>query len=175
MNTDDLFDPLRFQSANEFSDTRVSGRTRFIFAAVEETKVSAPNLNPLECVGFTIVAFRVGSTEIDAKDITPSGAPDGVASRGGLSGREATMSESAGGTVRVVREMSATSMLKGVDSRIDESSLDRRSLGELNCSHEWQQYSDERANTKPRIEETVRKEGRGTVGFGIRKNGPKDT
>ena len=175
MNTDDLFGPLRFQSANEFSDTRVSGRTRFIFAAVEETKISAPNLNPLECVGFTIVAFRVGSTEIDAKDIAPSGAPDDVASLGGLSGREATMSESAGGTVRVVREMSATSMLKGVDARIDESSLDRRSLGELNCSHEWQQYSDERANTKPRIEESVREEGRSTVGLGIRKNGPKDT
>ena len=92
-------------------------------------------------------------------------------------GLQATMSESAGGTctVRVVREMSATSMLKGVDSQIGESSLDRRSLGELNCSHEWQQYSDERANTKPRIEESVREEGRSTVGLGIRKNGPKDT
>ena len=85
------------------------------------------------------------------------------------------MSESAGGTVRVVREMSATSMLKGVDSRIDDSSLDRRSLGELNCSHEWQQDSDERANTKPRIEDSARKEGRSTVGLGIRKKGPKYT
>ena len=75
-------------------------------------------------MGLTIVAFRVGSTEIDPKDIAPSGAPDDVASLGGLGGREATMSESAGGTVRVVREMSAASMLKGVDSRIDEASLD---------------------------------------------------
>jgi hypothetical protein len=142
---------------------------------VEETKVSAPNLNPLKCVSLTIVAFRVGSTEIDAKDIAPSGAPDDVASLGGLGGREATMSESAGGTVRVVREMSATSMLKGVDFRIDESCLDRRSLGELDGSQEGQQDSEERVHAKPRIEETVRKEGRSTVGLGIRKNGPKGT
>ena len=85
------------------------------------------------------------------------------------------MSESAGGTVRVVREMSATSMLKGVDSRIDDASLDSRGLGELDCSHKGQQYSDKRGNTKPRIEESVREEGRSTVGLGIRKNGPKDT
>jgi hypothetical protein len=155
---------------------------------VEETKISAPNLNPLKCVGLTIVAFRVGSTEIIPKDIAPSGAPDDVASLGGLCSREATMSESAGGTVRVVREMPATSMLKGVDFRIDESSLDRRSLGELDCSHEVQ-YGHESANTKrrvagtsnksvrtkPRVEESVHKEGRSTVGLGIRKNGPKDT
>ena len=145
MNPDDLFGPLRFQSANEFSDTRVSGRTRFIFAAVEKTKISAPNLNPLKCVGLTIVALRVGSTEIDAKDIAPSGAPDDVASLSGLGGREATMSESAG-TVRVVREMAAASMLKGVDSRIDEASLDRRSLGELDSSQEGQQDSEGRVH-----------------------------
>ena len=30
-------------------------------------------------------------------------------------------------------------------------------------------------HAKPRIEDTVRKEGRSTVGLGIRKNGPKDT
>ena len=126
-------------------------------------------------MSLTIVAFRVGSTEIDAKDIAPSGAPDDVASLGGLGGREATMSESAGGTVRVVREMSATSMLKGVDFRIDESCLDRRSLGELVGSQEGQQDSEERVHAKPRIEETVRKEGRSTVGLGIRKNGPKGT
>ena len=126
-------------------------------------------------LSFLIISFRVGSTEIDAKDITPSGAPDDVASRGGLSGREATMSESAGGTVRVVREMSATGMLKSVDSRIDEASLDRRSLGELDSSQEGQQDSEERVHAKPRIEDTVRKEGRSTVGLGIRKNGPKGT
>ena len=85
------------------------------------------------------------------------------------------MSESAGGTVRVVREMSAASMLKGVDSRIDEASLDRRSLGELDSSQEGQQDSEERVHAKPGIEETVRKEGRNTVGLGIRKNGPKGT
>jgi hypothetical protein len=156
---------------------------------VEETKISAPNLNPLKCVGLTIVALRVGSTEIDAKDIAPSGAPDDVASLSGLGGREATMSEAAGGTVRVVREMSAASMLKGVDSRIDEASLDGRGLGELDCSHERQQYSHESANTKlgvagtsnkgvrtkPRVEESVRKDDRSTVGPGIRKKGPKCT
>ena len=166
MNTDDLFVPLRFQSANEFSDTS---------AAVEETKISAPNLNPLKCVGLTIVDFRVGSTEIDPKDIAPSGSPDDVASLGGLGDREATMSESAGGTVRVVREVAAASMLKGVDSRIDEASLDRRSLGELDSSQEGKQDSEGRVHTKPKIEETVRKEGRSTVGLGIRKNGPKGT
>ena len=175
MNTDDLFSPLRFQSANEVSDTRVSGRTRFIFAAMEETKIGAPNLNPLNCVCLPVVAFRVGSTEIDAKDIAPSGAPDDVARLGGLGGREAAMSESAGSTVRVVREMSAASMLKSVDSRIDEASLDRRSLGELDSSQEGPQDSEERVQTKPRIEDTVRQEGRSTVGLGIRKNGPKGT
>ena len=122
---------MRFQSANEFSDTRVSGRTRFIFAAVEETKISGPNLNPLKCVCLTIVAFKVRSVEVDPKDITPSGAPDDVASLGGLGGRAATVSETAGITVRIVREMPATSMLKGVVSRIDNASLDSRSLGEL--------------------------------------------
>ena len=101
------------------------------------------------------------------------------------------MSESAGGTVRVVREMSATSMLKSVDSRIDESSFDRRSFGELDSSQEGQQDSEDRVQTKPRIEETgtsnkgvrtkprveesVRKDDRSTVGLGIRENGPKGT
>jgi len=132
---------------------------------------------------------KVGSTEIDAKDIAPSGAPDDVASLSGLGGREATMSEAAGGTVRVVREMSATSMLKGVVCRVDDSSLDGRGLGELDRSHERQQYSHESANTKlgvagtsnkgvrtkPRVEESVRKDDRSTVGPGIRKKGPKCT
>ena len=86
------------------------------------------NLNPLKYVCLPVVAFRVRSAEVDPKDITTSGAPDGVSSLGGLGGREATVSESAGGTVRVVREMSAASMLKGVDSQIDDASLDRRSL-----------------------------------------------
>ena len=99
------------------------------------------------------------------------------------------MSEAAGGTVRVVREMSATSMLKGVVCRMDDASLDSRSLGKLDCSHERQQYSDESVNTKrrvagtsnesvnakPRVEESVRNNYRSTVGLGIRKKGPKDT
>ena len=88
-----------------------------------------------------------------------------------------------------MREMSATSMLKGVDSRIDESSLDRRSLGELDSGQEGQQDSHESANTKlgvtgtsnkgvrtkPRVEESVRKDDCSTVGPGIRKKGPKCT
>ena len=61
------------------------------------------------------------------------------------------MSESAGSTVRVVREMSAASMLKSVDSRIDEASLDRRSLGELDSSQEGKQDNEERVHPKPRI------------------------
>ena len=100
------------------------------------------------------------------------------------------MSETAGSTVRIVRrEMSATSMLKGVVCRIGDSSLDSRSLGELDCSQERQQYSDKSVNTKrrvtstsngsvnakPRVEESVRNDYRSTVGLGIRKKGPKDT
>jgi hypothetical protein len=78
---------------------------------VEETKISAPNLNPLKCVGLTIVAFRVGSTEINPQDIAPSGAPDDVASRGSLGGRATTVSETASSAVRIMWKMSATSML----------------------------------------------------------------
>ena len=72
--------------------------------------------------------------------------------------------------------MSATSMLKGAVCRIGDSSLDGRSLGELDCSdcHERQQYNDESvstkcrvtgtsnesANTTPRVEESARNDCR---------------
>ena len=43
--------------------------------------------------------------------------------------------------------MSPASMLKGVDSRIDDASLDRRGLGELDSSQEGHEDSDERGHS----------------------------
>jgi hypothetical protein len=85
------------------------------------------------------------------------------------------MSETASRAARIMWKMSATSMLKGVVCRIGDSSLDSRSLGELDCSQERQQYSDESVNTKTTVAESVREDYRSTVGLGIRKEGPKDT
>ncbi len=108
---------------------------------MKKTQVSVANLNSLKCVCLTIVACRVGSTEIGRKYIAPSGAPDDVTSLGSLGGRATTMSETASRAVRIMGKMFAMSMLKGVVCRIGDLSLDGRGLDELDCSHEGHQYS----------------------------------